>query len=536
MATSEGRKPRQAGGYVRISNDPLEEEKGVTRQREDVEALAERLGWKVGKIYPENDTSAYKRKRIELPDGRHVWRVIRPEFRQMLRDYQDGVIDGIIVYDLDRLARQPRDLEDLIDLVDHYRRPVVGVTGSLDLMTDNGKAMARVLMAMANKSSADTSRRVSRERVQRAREGRSLPPNRAFGWEEDRLTRRPEEAALIRKAVLGFTAGENWSSITRMFMESGISPASGKTWYLTTIRNMLLSPRVAGIVTYWGRDGSPLVEDEYGANDSKRRGRISTSPRDLALRDTDGQFVRGKWQQIVTVEQWDAFVAEYERRKEGKEFTSGRTKKYLLSGLLRCARPREDGTPCGRGMVGVTGKHPTTGKPRKFYKCPSKNMGGCGSCQREMTQLDQLIEDLLFLHLETNQPGEGDRVADGQLQAEHPDAAKLADVQARLKAMREGMRDGKVSPESFFAVVPGLETQERQLIASLSKARRAQVDRDQRRKSPEKVRAEWQAATVPGKRAILGQYLRAVMVHPARPMGRSFDHETIVPVWKPLPQ
>ncbi|MER5259318.1 recombinase family protein [Streptomyces sp. NPDC002855] len=535
MATSSGRKPRQAGGYVRISNDPLEEEKGVTRQREDVEELAGRLGWKVGKIYPENDTSAYKRKQIELPDGRHVWRVIRPEFRQMLRDYQDGVIDGIIVYDLDRLARQPRDLEDLIDLVDHYRRPVVGVTGSLDLMTDNGKAMARVLMAMANKSSADTARRVSRASIQRAREGKSLPPNRAFGWQEDRLTRRPKEAALIRKAVLGFTAGENWSSITRMFIESGITPASGKTWYLTTIRNMLLSPRVAGIVTYWGRKGAPGEGDEYEADNAKRRARISTSPRDLALRDADGIYVRGAWQQIVTVAQWDAFVTEYERRREGKEFTSGRTKKYLLSGLLRCARPKEDGTPCGRAMVGVSGKHPRTGKPRKIYKCPSKNMGGCGSSQREMTQLDQLIEDLLFVHLEANQPIEADQAPD-EARADYTDAAQLADVQGRLKMMREGMRDGKVSPESFFAVVPGLETQEKQLIGSLSKSRRVQADRDQRLKSPEKARAEWDAATIPGRRAILGQYLQAVMVHPARPMGRGFDHEAFAPVWKPMPQ
>ncbi|WP_327403634.1 hypothetical protein OG194_28465 [Streptomyces sp. NBC_01288] len=98
------------------------------------------------------------------------------------------------------------------------------------------------------------------------------------------------------------------------------------------------------------------------------------------------------------------------------------------------------------------------------------------------------------------------------------------------------MRDGKVSPESFFAVVPGLETQERQLVASLSKARRVQVDRDQRGKSPDKVRAEWEAATIPGKRAILGQYLQAAMVHPARPKGRGFDHEAYAPVWKPLPQ
>ncbi|MCX4665600.1 recombinase family protein [Streptomyces sp. NBC_01381] len=534
METSSSRKPQHAGGYVRISLDPTEEEKGVTRQREDVEQLAKRLGWTVGKIYPENDTSAYKRKRIELPDGRHVWRVIRPEFRQMLKDYQDGAIDGIIVYDLDRLARQPRDLEDLIDLVDHYRRPVAGVTGSLDLMTENGKAMARVLMAMANKSSADTARRVSRERLQRAQEGLSLPPTRAFGWQVDRRTREPGEAELIRKGIVGFTDGESWSSVTRMFTDSGIAPVRAKQWYLTTVRNMLLSPRTAGIVPYWGR-GRIKDGEQDGADAVLRRSPISRSPRDLALRDADGAFVMGSWEPIVTVEQWEAFVTEYERRKEGLEFTPSHTKKYLLSGLLRCARPKEDGTPCGRAMVGKSIKHHRSGKQTRIYCCPGKNLGGCGGSQRGMAQVDQLIEDLLFLHLESNQPDAKDDQPDRDWHGDDAVIVELADVQGRLKMMREGMRDGRVSPESFFAVVPGLETQERQLTSALNKARRVQVDRDQRLKSPDQVRADWESATVPGKRAILGQFLQAVMVHPARPLGHKFDHEAFAPVWKPMP-
>ncbi|WP_079177082.1 recombinase family protein [Streptomyces sp. MUSC 14] len=42
--------------------------------------------------------------------------VVRPEFRRLLADLASGVIDGVIFYDLDSLVRQPRDLEDLIDL------------------------------------------------------------------------------------------------------------------------------------------------------------------------------------------------------------------------------------------------------------------------------------------------------------------------------------------------------------------------------------------------------------------------------------
>ncbi|MEV8319478.1 recombinase family protein [Streptomyces sp. NPDC059900] len=538
MAVQRSRKPRRAGGYVRISDDPFEEEKGVTRQTEDVQALATQLGWTVSKIYPENDTSAYRKKRIRLPNGRSVWRVIRPEFRQMLKDYEDGLIDGIIVYDLDRLARQPRDLEDLIDLVDHFKRPVSGVTGSLDLMTENGKAMARVLVAMANKSSADTGRRVARERLQRAHDGRGLPPNRPFGWQEDRVTLEPQEAAALRAAILAFINGESWSSAARIIIDSGIAPAGNKRWHLKSIKRMMTAPRVAGIASYSG-DLHPSTAPDDDANDETENAPGDTessegpppTPKALALRDAEGSYIQGKWEAVVTVEEWESLIAEMERRHEGLEFTSQGTRKYLLSGLLRCARPRTDGTICNHRMVGISLKASKRNKARTVYKCSSPANGGCGNSQRDMVKLDQLIEDLLFLHLEEDQPPESQRLPEPQ--QESADAAKLRDVQNRLSMMRTGMREGTTSPESFFAVVPGLEAQEKKLLASVSKARRAQADREQRSKAPDQVRAEWEDATIPGKRALLGQYLQAIIVYPSQTRGRAaFDHATIVPVWK----
>src|ERR1700683_4538584 len=97
-----GRRPRY-GGDVRISEDEWVKdpktgqmrlsEKGITRQKEDILDLAARLGVDIVKWYPENDTTAFKKRRIRLPNGRSVWRVIRPEFREMLEDYEDGEID-----------------------------------------------------------------------------------------------------------------------------------------------------------------------------------------------------------------------------------------------------------------------------------------------------------------------------------------------------------------------------------------------------------------------------------------------------------
>jgi site-specific DNA recombinase len=55
-------------------------------------------------VYEENDTSAYKKRRVVLPDGTVVWRVIRPVWQRMLADLRTGVIQAAWVADLDRLA------------------------------------------------------------------------------------------------------------------------------------------------------------------------------------------------------------------------------------------------------------------------------------------------------------------------------------------------------------------------------------------------------------------------------------------------
>jgi site-specific DNA recombinase len=153
-----------------------------------------------------------------------------------------------------------------------------------------------------------------------------------------------------------------------------------------------------------------------------------------------------------------------------------------------------------------------------------------------MAKLDALIEDLLFLHLEKNRP-ESDQVPEPETESDDPTAVEREDVRRRLKAMRDGMRDGTVSTETFFAVVPGLEARDKKLTAELAKVRRRKVDRTRQLRTADEVRAEWHdpGTTTAGRRALLGQYLSAIIVRPAKHLGRGqFDHTSIEPVWKPL--
>ena len=88
--------------YVRISDDPEGTERGVDRQEVDCRAYAEAHGWEVAAVFRENDTSAFKQRTITLPSGERVRRVIRPQFRTMLKHLTDGHAQVMIAYDLDR--------------------------------------------------------------------------------------------------------------------------------------------------------------------------------------------------------------------------------------------------------------------------------------------------------------------------------------------------------------------------------------------------------------------------------------------------
>ncbi|MER7921839.1 hypothetical protein ABTY96_01680 [Streptomyces sp. NPDC096057] len=168
--------------------------------------------------YDEPDTSAWKKKRVKQPDGTTVYRVIRPVFEGSLKDLKNGspvsghftpldgidphtAVNGLIVYDVDRLTRDNRHLEDAIEVVQYFHRPILDIRGSLDLLTDNGRQAARHIVAVHNGASAATSRRLKDSHASRAVRGIPVGGNRPFGWADDKRTIIEEEAEQIRQAA-----------------------------------------------------------------------------------------------------------------------------------------------------------------------------------------------------------------------------------------------------------------------------------------------------------------------------------------------
>lgn len=232
-------------GYARLSKYDPGEGRGVERQRQDIAAVCEQHGWTLTGVLVDNDISASRYSR-KPRDG----------YQRLVSLITSGAVERVVIYDADRLLRQPRELEDLIDLAERNGSfEIHTVTGQIDLVTSAGRFIARSLVAKAAMESDDLSRRLRRAFDQKAAEGRPHGA-RAFGYEPDGITIRESEAALLRQAACDVLAGETLAAIARRWNAAGIvTPQRRSAWDGTIVKAVLTNPRHAGIRVH--RRGKP---------------------------------------------------------------------------------------------------------------------------------------------------------------------------------------------------------------------------------------------------------------------------------------
>ncbi|MCP2338602.1 hypothetical protein FHU30_003957 [Actinomadura rupiterrae] len=412
----------------------------------------------------------------------------------MMAELRRGTYNALALPNIDRGMRDPRDLEDLIDLVEHYGVLVVGMTGYLDLTTDAGIAMARNEVNQRNLESRNLSRRISTGKRRAALKGRnSGGANRLFGWEADKKRLREDEVIHLREGRPRLVAGVKPRTLAREWNARQIPSATGKVtgrqWTARIVEQIFTNPRLCGYKTYLGE----------------------------VLRDRDGNPVRGEWEAPFTVDEFEevsAVLKHYPRTnpRDGR----GHPYKYLLSPFIRCGR-------CTSKMRGGSRPGPK-GTKVAVYACRSTSDGGCGGCSRTAAKVDEYITALVIAEHKRRQ-----FVKLGDLPP-WPNEQALKDVQSQIKEAQDAYEARQISGSRFFPMLERLESEERALRAD---KKRHEAERAQRSEAILDLEAKWEDPdfTLDQRQAAIAQSLTAVVIHPAKP-GQRFDPDLIDPVWR----
>jgi site-specific DNA recombinase len=462
----------RAGIYARISSDREGDGLGVARQIEDCERLAERKGWRIVEHYVDDDVSAWSGKK-------------RPQYARSLEDLEAGAITGLLVYDQDRLHRQPSELESFIEMCARLRLTnVASVSGDIDLTTSDGQFQARILGAVAKKESDDKSRRIRRKHEEIAANGKvSGGGSRPYGYEADKLTVRPAEAAIVAECAKRLLAGEPVRSIARDLNERDVPTSTGGTWSPQSLRRILASPRISGQRAHHGEI-------------------VATAEWPGLISVEDGAAIR-------------ALLANPERR------TNKAARRYLLGGLLACSH-------CGERLVA----RPRSGGQRRYACAKGPGFSGCGKTYINADEVERFVTQAALHRLDSK-----DLVrSQAQREREAPDAqrglAEMDAAQAQLDELAHAYGQRQFSMQEWMAARKPIEQRLTAARKQLGNVSRTNVLAGYIGNS-DKLRAEWDSLDLSQQHAIVATIFDSVVVGPARQGFNRFDESRLTPVVRP---
>lgn len=307
--------------YARYSSDHQREE-SIDGQIRECKAFAERNGYCITATYIDRAMSA-------KTDN-------RPDFRRMIKDSATKNFDFVIVYTLDRFAR---NRYDSATYKMQLKRNGVKVLSAKENITDDptGIILESMLEGMAEYYSAELAQKVKRGMTENALACKWASGRVPFGYRvgiDKHLEIEPAHAELVRKLFTGYAKGETVADLIAMANETGIRNHTNRRFSRNSFSKMFALEIYIGTFK-WGdvrvEGGCPAIIDKDTFQKCQKR------------------------------------LAERKPKNQGAH----RSKEYFLSSKLICGE-------CGGNMVGQSAidRHK---KKHQYYACYNTHAKLC-SC------------------------------------------------------------------------------------------------------------------------------------------------------------
>jgi len=153
----------------------------------------------------------------------------RPALQQLLADIEDGLVDVVVVYKIDRLSRALMDFSKLVEVFDRNGVTFVSVTQSFNTTTSMGRLTLNILLSFAQFEREVTAERI-RDKVKASRmKGMWMGGYVPLGYDvvDRKLVVNDEEATTVRMVFERFVEVGSATVLARELRGNGFRNKQG---------------------------------------------------------------------------------------------------------------------------------------------------------------------------------------------------------------------------------------------------------------------------------------------------------------------
>lgn len=486
--------PKKVAVYVRWSTD--EQESGTTLevQTESCQYFILSQGW------------SFNPDLVFVDDGYSGGNVERPALAKLRKAVEDGQIEGVVVYKLDRLSRRVVDCVKLVREEWYGRCSLFSTAERFDTESPVGKMIFNILISFA-----EFERDVIRDRTQsgkkkRASQGRNAGHKYMYGYRRgedggyeldgyDAATKSFSGAAAVaRRIFTDYLSGMSTTSIADRLTKEGIpSPLGADNWRPSTVARILDNPSYSG--TY-----------RYGMSQA----RIGEKRKQL---DGPTYEVEGAIPPLVSFEEFERVSRLREDRATMNPRQLGSS--YLLSGLAKCGK-------CGQPINGKQGSD------KRYYSCLGRLITKTCDCALMGAPM---LEELVLEQVKNRFSGEammehirmlGEQIQTDIASKQHAVQSLEADLEEldkRLVKLEGDYFKGDLDGKAYARLLDRVDTEKARVLEQvdgarkvLSLAKAATVDTGHLQAIAERLNV-WDTLTAESLKQVLHDVLSTVFVY-----------------------
>jgi len=236
---------KKAIGYCRISTENQKEDKTILVQDDNIRKFAKKNSYKLVKVF--NDEAISGGSELENRPG-------LSELFNFIEVNED--IESVIIYKLDRLARDLYIQEHLIKKLDNLQLKLISINEpDLDSKDPMRKAFRQFMGIVSELEKAFITMRLSSGRIFKAQKGGYAGGSTALGYiaKNNELEIDKEQADIVKKIFyLKRYKHLSLGKIAKKLNEENITTKRGGKWYSGTIKLILERELYRGHYNYKG--------------------------------------------------------------------------------------------------------------------------------------------------------------------------------------------------------------------------------------------------------------------------------------------